>query len=80
MIRRRQTKVIHEGQYAAAVEGDLIEAEEGWSPYLSLTDAPLHVVLSMMGMQKTMPHQGWSRQGRYGVDNRYLSGVVHQCR
>ncbi|HEY7492337.1 MAG TPA: hypothetical protein VIH59_14660 [Candidatus Tectomicrobia bacterium] len=39
MIRRRQTKFIHEGQYAAEVEVDLIETEEGWSPYLSLADA-----------------------------------------
>lgn len=39
MIHRRQTKLIHEGQYAAEVEVDLIETEEGWSPYLSLADA-----------------------------------------
>ena len=39
MIRRRQTKFIHEGLYAAEVEVDLIETEEGWSPYLSLADA-----------------------------------------
>jgi hypothetical protein len=39
MIRRRQTKFIHEGQYAAEVEVDVLETEEGWSPYLSLTDA-----------------------------------------
>jgi hypothetical protein len=39
MIRRRQTKFIHEGQYAAEVEVDVIETEEGWSPYLSLADA-----------------------------------------
>jgi hypothetical protein len=39
MVRRRQTKFIHEGQYAAEVEVDLIETEEGWSPYLSLADA-----------------------------------------
>ena len=39
MVRRRQTKFMHEGQYAAEVEVDLIETEEGWSPYLSLADA-----------------------------------------
>ena len=39
MIHRRQIKLIHEGQYAAEVEVDLIETEEGWSPYLSLADA-----------------------------------------
>jgi len=39
MIRRRQTKFIHTGQYAAEVELDLLGTEEGWSPYLSLADA-----------------------------------------
>ena len=39
MIRRRQTKFIHEGPYAAEVEVDVIDTEEGWSPYLSLADA-----------------------------------------
>jgi hypothetical protein len=38
MIRRRQTNCIQEGQYAAEVEVDLLETEEGWSPYLSLAD------------------------------------------
>ena len=39
MIHRRQAKFIHEGQYAAEAEVDLIETEEVWSPYLSLSDA-----------------------------------------
>jgi len=39
MSSRLHTKLIHEGQYAAEVEVELIEADEGWSPYLSLTDA-----------------------------------------
>jgi hypothetical protein len=30
---------VHEGQYAAEVEVELIESETGWSPYLSLEDA-----------------------------------------
>jgi hypothetical protein len=30
---------MHEGQYAAEVEVELIEAETGWSPYLSLEEA-----------------------------------------
>jgi len=37
--KRRHTKLIHEGQYAAEVDVDLIETDEGWSPYLSLEDA-----------------------------------------
>ena len=39
MSKRLHTKLIHEGEYAAEVEVELIEAEEGWSPYLSLADA-----------------------------------------
>jgi hypothetical protein len=39
MSRRFHTKLIHEGQYAAEVEVELIDSEEGWSPYLSLEDA-----------------------------------------
>jgi len=39
MRTRRHTKLIHEGQYVAEVEVELIETDEGWSPYLSLDDA-----------------------------------------
>jgi len=36
---RKHKKLVHEGQYAAEVQVDLIETEAGWSPYLSLDDA-----------------------------------------
>jgi len=39
MTRRRHTKLVHEGEYVAAVEVELADSEEGWSPYLSLEDA-----------------------------------------
>jgi hypothetical protein len=39
MIHRRQTKLVREGEYVAAVEIKLIDTGEGWSPYLSLEDA-----------------------------------------
>jgi hypothetical protein len=39
MNKRRHTKLVREGQYAAEVEVDLIETADGWSPYLSLDDA-----------------------------------------
>ena len=38
MTRRHRTKCIHEGQYAAEVDVELIESQEGWTPYLSLED------------------------------------------
>lgn len=37
--RRRTTRIIHEGNYMAEVEVDLIDSDEGWSAYLSLHDA-----------------------------------------
>lgn len=39
MNRRRHTKLVREGKYAAEVEVELIEAGDDWSPYLSLDDA-----------------------------------------
>lgn len=39
MKRKRHTKLVHEGQYVAQVDVELIETDEGWSPYLSLDDA-----------------------------------------
>lgn len=39
MNKRHSTKMIHEGQYVAEVDIDLLDSKEGWSPYLSLEDA-----------------------------------------
>lgn len=39
MRTRHYTKLIHEGEYVAEVEVELIETDEEWSPYLSLEDA-----------------------------------------
>jgi hypothetical protein len=39
MNKRHNTKFIHEGQYAAAVELEWVESDTGWSPYLSVEDA-----------------------------------------
>jgi len=39
MKKRRHIKLVHEGQYVAQVEVELIETDDGWSPYLSLEDA-----------------------------------------
>lgn len=36
---RETTKLIHEGRYVAEVPVTLIEADNGWPPYLSLEDA-----------------------------------------
>lgn len=39
MRKRKQLKSIREGNYLAEVIVELIETNEGWSPYLSLDDA-----------------------------------------
>ena len=39
MRKRVVKKLVHEGEYAAEVEVELLDADEGWSPYLSLDDA-----------------------------------------
>ena len=39
MNTRRHTKFVREGPYAAEVDVELIEENNGWSPYLSLADA-----------------------------------------
>jgi hypothetical protein len=38
-MTRKSTKLVHEGDYAAEIDVDLIEDETGWSPYLSSQDA-----------------------------------------
>jgi hypothetical protein len=39
MTKRRISKLVHEGEYVAEVEVELIYTDEGWSPYLSFSDA-----------------------------------------
>lgn len=39
MKKRRHTKYVHEGNYVAEVDIELIDTDAGWSPSLSLEDA-----------------------------------------
>jgi hypothetical protein len=39
MNTRRKKKLVHEGQYVAEVEVEVLDTDTGWSPYLSLEDA-----------------------------------------
>ena len=36
---KKRTKLVHEGEYVAEVDVELIETEGDWSPYLSVEDA-----------------------------------------
>ena len=39
MSKKQYTKIVHEGNYVARVDVELIYTDEGWSPYLSMEDA-----------------------------------------
>ena len=39
MSARHHTKLLHEGNHVAEVDVELIQADTGWSPYISLDDA-----------------------------------------
>jgi len=39
MALRKKVKCVHEGQYVAEVEVELVEDDTGWSPYISVDDA-----------------------------------------
>lgn len=39
MTKRVRTKLVHEGEYVAEVDVELLETGDEWSPYLSLEDA-----------------------------------------
>ena len=39
MSRRSTTRLVREGEFVAEVDVELVEAEGGWTPYLSLEDA-----------------------------------------
>ena len=38
MNKRHHLKLVHEGNYVAEVDIELIDTDEGWSPYISLED------------------------------------------
>lgn len=38
-MKKRYTKLVHEGKYVAEVDVERVYTDEGWSPYLSLDDA-----------------------------------------
>ncbi|MFN2161947.1 MAG: hypothetical protein ACK2UN_07745 [Candidatus Promineifilaceae bacterium] len=39
MTTRKKVKYVHEGEYVAEVDVDVITTDDGWSPYLSVQDA-----------------------------------------
>ena len=39
MTKRKNTKIVREGNYLAEVDIELIDSSESWAPFLSLEDA-----------------------------------------
>ena len=39
MKTKPKTKLVHEGDFVAEVPVELIDTQDGWSPYLSVEDA-----------------------------------------
>jgi len=39
MRTRHRAKLLHEGEYVAEVDVELVESDQGWSPYLTLEDS-----------------------------------------
>jgi hypothetical protein len=39
MRRQKRTKLVHEGQYLAEVDVELLVTEDAWSPYMSIEDS-----------------------------------------
>ncbi len=62
MKNRKKKKFIHEGHYVAEVEVDLLEADDQWSPYLSLEDA-----YRLDEVREALRNGDTKRAAQYGV-------------
>lgn len=61
MSARRKKKYVHEGEYVAAVEVELLDDDTGWSPYLSLEDA-----YRLDDVREALKRKDIKSAGRYG--------------
>lgn len=58
---RKHKKLMHEGKYAAEVEIEIIDSEEGWAPYISLDDA-----LKLDRVREALQSGDVATAGKYG--------------
>lgn len=61
MKTRYRTKLVQEGKYVAEVDVELVEADSGWSPYLSLEDA-----YKLDDVREALRREDWSAAARLG--------------
>ena len=60
-MTRKSVKLVREGNYAAEVVVDLIEDKDGWSPYLSATDAT-----KLDAVRQSLRNHDLASASRYG--------------
>ena len=70
MNTRKHTKFVHEGNYAAEVEIEIIDSEDGWAPYISLDDA-----LKLDRVRETLKSGDVATAGKYAKKVYALSTV-----
>ena len=61
MKQRKKSKYVHEGQYVAEVDVELLEDETGWSPYLSVEDA-----YKLDDVREALRHKDLESAAKYG--------------
>jgi len=71
MNTRKHTKFLHEGNYAAEVEIEIIDSEDGWAPYISLDDA-----LKLDRVRETLKSGDVATAGKYAKKVYALSTVA----
>lgn len=61
MKKQPRTKLIHEGQYLAEVDVELLVTDDEWSPYLSMEDA-----YKLDDVRKALKKEDPATAARYG--------------
>jgi hypothetical protein len=61
MKKQHRTKLIHEGQYLAEIEVELLVTDDEWSPYLSVEDAD-----KLDGVREALKKGDTATASRYG--------------
>ena len=61
MRLRKKIKYVHEGNYVAEVEVELLEDSTGWSPYISVQDA-----YKLDDVRDAIREGDFESAGRYG--------------
>lgn len=72
MNTRKHTKLVHVGKYAAEVVIEIIDSEDGWSPYISRDDA-----LKLDRVREALLAGDLVAASQYGKG---MKGILKKCR